>query len=389
MNYSKLRNYPYIFIFLYGLVFMTNAIISVFLPVYLENIGFTRSLTGVLLGAGPFVALLSQPFWGMAGDRAATKNRVLKILILGTLGTVLLFPLGNSFLYILFIITLFSFFRNSVPSLSDTITLEFLEDRPWSFSPIRMAGTIGYALMAVVAGKIADIDINMIFILYFLLGFLVLLCTWKLPVIRGHQSHKKKVPYWHLLKYKELMVLIIFSFIILTTINFYISFFPIYFTKEIGGSGYLLGWAISLAALVEIPFLLLADKIMPRIGPRRAMFGAAVIGGIRWLLVFYVNSPTGLLFTQVLHGLHFIVLYIAMVTYINKNVAPELKASGQSFYGLVYIGLTRIVGNTLGGFLSDIFGLRNIFLYNGILSLISAGLFLAFLLKRRRKRKLK
>lgn len=355
-------------------MYMANAIYGTFVPVYLSNIGYGQTAIGALLALGPFIAMIAQPIWGVAGDRAKTKNVILQILLLGSAISIIIYPLSNGFYYIAFIMGLYTFFQTSIAPLSDAITLEYIDKTRWKFGTIRMAGTIGFAIMSVLAGIIAKKNINAIFILCFGVIMLNFAISFLLPKIKGYQYNAPKVSIWELFKNHELVLLMIFNLIIQTTLGFYYAFFPIYF-KEIGGDNALLGWAMFISSISEIPFLLFADKILKKLGTERTLLASGTVAAVRWLLLHFVNDPYIVLPLQLLHGLIFIVFSFAMATYINKEVPKELRASGQTVNGLIGLGLSRILGSILGGALSDMVGIKQVFLYD---SLFAFGAVLMF-----------
>lgn len=65
-----------------------------------------------------------------------------------------------------------------------------------------------------------------------------------------------------------------------------------------------------------------------------------------------------------------------MATYINREIPKELKASGQTFNGLLNLGVARIIGSMAGGVAIANFGLRDVFLYNAIIVLITIIVFI-------------
>lgn len=355
-------SYPYRFILLYSLIYMGNAIYNTFLPVYLNSIGFSRTITGTLMAMGPFVALVAQPVWGIVGDRAKTKNRVLKLLLFGSAVFVSIYPLTVSLYYLFGVIAVFTFFQASIVPTSDAITLEYLETTRWKFGPIRMAGTLGFAVMSVIAGNVLSRNINNMFIMYPAALIVTFFIAAGLPAIRGHQSEGKRVSIWVLLKNHKLMILMAFNFIIQISLGFYYSFFPIYF-KQMGGSNALLGWVMFISAVSEVPFLLFADKILKKIGVVYTLIGSAVVTAIRWLILHSVVSAYMVLPAALLHGLTFIVFSYSLATYINKEVPRELRASGQAINALIGMSMARIIGSIFGGYFSDMIGIKQMFFY--------------------------
>lgn len=361
--------YPFCFLALYALTYMANAVYNTFIPVYLNHNGYSQAEVGTLLALGPFVAAFAIPLWGLAGDRAANKNPILKLLVLGSAAAIVLYPLINNYFYLFAVISIFTCFQSSINPISDAITLEYLEVKKRNFGLIRMAGTVGFALMSVIAGTIAKQNINYIFVLFFMIAAVTFFSVLQLPLVKGHQSKGIKVSPWLLMKNRELVILISLNFVIQATFGFYYSFFPIYF-KQSGGSSALLGWAMLVTSLSEIPFLLFADRIIKRFGIKLTLLASVLVISVRWGLLHYITDVNTILAIGVLHGFSFIVFAFCMATYINKNVPKELRASGQTMNALLCMGIARTIGSAAGGFLSDKAGIGQVFLYTSSIGFI-------------------
>ena len=384
LDKGGVNRYPYYFLLLYALTYMGNAVYGTFIPVYLNGIGFSKTAVGTLLALGPLIACIAQPIWGLASDRAASKNSVLKTLILGSAAAIVLYPLSGSFFYLLAVMVVFSFFQSSINPISDAITLEHLEASRWRFSRIRLAGTLGFAVMSVITGVVALRNLNWIFFLYFAIAIAAFFAAFRLPVVQGHQSAGSRVPVWHLFKSRELIALIGFNFVIQLTFGFYYSFFPIHF-KQMGADSAMLGWAMLITSTSEIPFLLFADKILDRLGVKPTLVLSSLIIAIRWLLLFFVTDTYAILVVNASHGLTFIVFSFCLATFINKNVPKELRASGQTMNALLCMGLARIAGSVFGGIFSDMLGIRQVFLYTSLIDFAAAVIFGAPFLFQRQK----
>ena len=354
---------------LFYIFFYAGNAVQTFVPVYLNSIKLSQTTIGVLLAIGPFVALFAQPLWGIACDRAKTKNTILKILLLGGSCTFILYPLSRSYYYIFMIMFLFTLFYTSIAAISDTITLEYLESTSWSFGKIRMGGTFGYAIMSLVAGVIVKHNIKYTFILYPVIILIAFLIVFNFPEISGYQSKHKKISILKLFENRKLVTLMIFVTILHITLGFYYSFFAIYF-KQLGGDSRLLGLSMFISAICELPFLLFADKIIKKLGIIQTLAISGFVMGIRWLLLYIITNIYIVTFVNVLHGFSFIVLTYCMAVYINNEVPKELKASGQALNGLMCIGLSRVIGSIFGGYLSDVFGIRPVFLFTSIVNFV-------------------
>jgi PPP family 3-phenylpropionic acid transporter len=365
----------YYFLIYYAVIYMGNAIYGTFIPVYLFSSGFSHSQIGTMLSLGPFIAILAQPWWGTVGDRARTKNAVLLLLITGTAISILLFPLVNSFIYLLVMICVFTFFQTSIFSISDAITLEELDKQQrWNFGIVRMGGTFGFALMSIFFGLAANKHLSSMFWVYAAVMGIAFLLVLQFPKVQGHQSGGQTVRIWKLFQHRKLTLYLSFSFILQITLGYYYAFFPIYF-KEMGGDNVLLGWSMVISSISEIPFLLYSGKLLKRVPVPYILLGAACATALRWFLFANVQLPVWILVIQLLHGLIFIVLSVTIATYINQVVPKELKTSGQTLNGLINLGVARIIGSFFGGLASGALGMRNVFFYNGLIVTVSIMVF--------------
>jgi PPP family 3-phenylpropionic acid transporter len=370
MPFSKKINSLYFFILLYGFSYMCNAINGTFLPLYLNSIGYSKTLVGILLSLAPIVAIIGQPTWGILADRSKNKNTVLKLLILGNVVTILFISISDNFFYLLLVLTCFTFFQTSLNPMTDTITLEYSSKVKWHFGHIRLAGTLGYCFMAVLAGFLLKKNISLMFPLYSTFAIATFIIALLLPKVKGHQLDGKKVYLWSLLRDKKLVLYISFALIIQITLGYYNSFFGIYF-QSLGASRTLIGTASFISGISEVPFLLFAHRILSKVKIEKALIFAGFASVFRWFFLALSASTYVVLLLQLLHGLIYIVIAVSLATYINNSVPRELKASGQALNAIVGTGISRVIGSLLGGYFSDIFGIRNMFFVNSFFVLLA------------------
>lgn len=363
------------FLFFYFFIYMGNAVYGTFIPLYFQDIGFTPSQIGTLLGIGPLVAILAQPVWGTVSDRARTKNRVLLLLIAGSGATMLLYPLSNQFVYLSVLICVFTFFQTPIFAVSDAVTLEALDKRKQgNFSLIRLCGTVGFALMSIIFGLIAQKRVDLLFSVYAMILAISFLFVLRFPLIAGHQSNSRKMRIWVLFRNRKLMMYLAANFVLHITLGYYYAFFPLYF-REMGGDSAWLGWSMVISSLSEVPFLLLSNRIFKRVKVSHILLGAGLAAALRWYLFSAVHNPYWTLPVQVLHGLIFIVLSVTMATVINREVPAELKASGQTLNALLSLGAARIIGSFAGGWASEAYGMHRVFFYNFLIALLCTAVF--------------
>ena len=166
------------------------------------------------------------------------------------------------------------------------------------------------------------------------------------------------------------MGLIGFSCLLQITLGFFFSFYPVYFTGQIGGSRTLLGWAYLIGSASEIPFLIFADRLFERLGVRRLLLISAGFLLLRWSLLAFFPVMAIAMASQFLQGGGFVVMMFAMAKYIALHVPQKLRASGQTLLGMAGYGISRVIGILAGGWLSDRWGIQALFGLSAALILI-------------------
>jgi PPP family 3-phenylpropionic acid transporter len=384
---DRRERYPWIFVSFYAISYMAYAISNTFFPIYYKQLGYSGSSLGLLLSVGPFVALLSQPFWGIMADRASSKNLILQIICAVSTVSIFLLVADSRFYFLSLSFAMFSFFYYPLFALGDTITLEYLKNTGWHFGPIRLAGTFGFAVMAIIAGKLASRNITNIFFLFSACTAVSFLLARKLPVIRGHQHGRQKISILALLKNREFMFLSVFFLAVMSSMGFYYSFYPVYY-EQLGAGRTLVGVSMFVSAVSETPFLLFSSRISRKFHAKYILLGSAAVICLRWLLIYLVPSPYALLPLMLLHGTTFIVMSYAMATYVNNNIPAVLKASGQAVNWIISLGLSRIAGSILGGILVDKYGIRQVFLFNSLFVAVLIAIYGTVLLIQKKRHSL-
>lgn len=346
-----------------------GAAFGVFMPLYFKLIKLNQSSIGLLLGIGSLITLISQPLWGIISDRAKTKNLILKIVVAGSGLSYIFFPLSNHFIYLVIIIIVFSIFERTIEPLCDAITLEYIETTKWNFGHIRLVGSIGFALSAVLTGFIVSINIFYLFILLFILTLILFIIVFSLPKIKGHQWQGQKVNIKEILKNKNLMVCLLFSFCIQVTVGFYTAFFPIHFI-QLGGNNVLLGWAIMIATISEIVFLIFVDKILKKYEIQNILMFSGAVVGLRWLLMYLISNPYIIMICQLMHGFTYMAFAFSMSVMINDEIPKELRGSGQTLNMLINMSIAPMISSIIGGMISEFVGIREVFLYDSILVIL-------------------
>ena len=361
------KNYIGLLMAMYALVFMGDAQSS-YLPLYLGSLGLDNAKIGAVLAAAPLIALCVQPLWGIIGDSASSKNVVVALMLVGSAVSYALIPLSHAILpLILFWIVVFYFFKSSLRGVMDSVTLEYLDTEKAPYGPIRLSGTVGYALMAMVMGWAAKRDMNAIFWLFCIPTLVGAFLMLKVPVVKGHYTKGSLKKIKPLLRQSDFIILMALVFVFNAVQGFYGVFYPVYYVKELGGEMGFLGIILGASAFAEIPFLIKSDALIHRFGEKNLLFSACFVASARWVLTSVVTDTRMQFFVQLLHGWNSIVFMVCVTLFINRIFPLEFKTSGQTFSMFVSQLASYIIGSLVGGVLCLRFSMQKLFLMNGVL----------------------
>jgi PPP family 3-phenylpropionic acid transporter len=148
------------------------------------------------------------------------------------------------------------------------------------------------------------------------------------------------------------------------------SFFPLYLV-EVGGTTSHLGAAYGVQGISELPLWLMSGWIIQRLGVLRTMVVGALVFALRAFLYSVVTDPLLAVAIQISHGA-LALLMVASIEYVNQQVPPTWRATGQSVLSAVNMGLGALLGNLVGGFLYDYVGLQSMYRWSSALILVVA-----------------
>ena len=354
----KKSNYPWQYGLFLAFYYTANAIYQGYASKYFEAVGMTTAQLSVILAAMPIISIFAQPLWGAAGDRAKTRNSVLRGLIVASAAIVLLYRLSNAFWWLLPVSALFSAAYTSIQPMGDSIILEALTPDNQPFGPIRLMGCLSFAVMNLLWGRFLTPE-RMNFVVWgtsiLLMGLLAV--SRVLPPTAGHQAATgRKMNMTAILKMKHMPSLFTLMMLLQLTMGYFYSFFSIHFTALPGGTNALLGVCYFVSAVSEVPFLLNADRLYKKLGAGKLMSISACALTLRWILLASTNNAYIALATQLLHSWGFIVMTVSMSKYINDTIPDELKASGQMLIAVVGFGIARAFGILGGGLVASAMG---------------------------------
>ncbi|HBZ82387.1 MFS transporter [Brevibacillus sp. FSL K6-0770] len=366
MNTSLLSLRAYNFFY-----FSLLSIFISFLPVYLSFRGVTPAQIGVLIGAGSFIGILSQPFWGMVSDRTKTIKRVILVTLgLSIVSGIALFTTTPFFALFLLVGAMYFFLLPTDP-LTESLNYRMAEQHRTSFGSIRTFGAVGYATASLFIGWTLDRlgmeQLVWLFVGYGVLAYLCALAMKDAPASSKPLSWPELKRFFLYPKTQRFFLLVLIAATPHRTND---SFLGVY-VQSLGGTTGDVGQAWFLAAVSEVAFFAISARILARWSEIRLIMLASALYAIRYVLCALAPSPEWVVYLQLTQGVTFVIFYTATIQYLYKIIPEEWRATGQTVLAVLFFGISGIIGSLLGGWLFQQSGGAALYWAMGICSAVA------------------
>lgn len=369
---------------LFSFNFLLNSAIAFaapFIVLFYQELGFSGTQIGLLTGIIPLITLVSAPLWTGFADRTNRHRLVMSLVILGSVGTVAAFPFQSSFALVFAVAVLLFIFVSPVNPMADSTTMFMLANEKEQYSRIRLGGALGYGIGAFISGLIVqNYGLRFTFWGSAVLLFLGLLVSKKLSWGQMAPDSPDRGSARTLLTNPRWVLFLVVAFAGGMGMTVYTNYlFP--YMKELGASESMMGIAITVGMISEIPVLFFGNRLIKRFKAYGVLMLGMVFIGVRMLLWAAVSTPGLALGIQLLHGLTLPLMLVAGVTYADENAPSGMSATAQGLFYAMVSGVGAAVGGFVGGLLLEMIGGRGMFLVFGTAVLVIVGI--AELIRRR------
>jgi len=332
-----------------------------FISLFYAERGLSGTQMGWLATIGSFVALVSAPLIGRVSDRVHNPRRILQLCLFGSSILIMLLSQQRVFGWMALIVAVESFVGAPIYPLSDAQALTISNEKE-GFGSIRLWGSLGWAVTAFVGGwMVSRAGLVSVFYGYALLYGLCLIVVGRIitPPKLTHQSEEPHLPFRvvlrSLISHKALLGLTIALTIIWLTNNGRHQFETLYM-HELGASEQLIGWAYTYPALMELPIMWWADKLIRKYGAGNLLSLSFLLEGIALSIVAVFPSMASILFMRAASGLYYSFYAIASVAYTVDNASEGQAATILSLYYVTLAGIISLITAPLSGMIFDKLG---------------------------------
>ncbi len=348
-----------------------------FITLFYAQQGLSGTQMGWLGTIGSLVGLVSAPFIGRLSDTLPHPRRVLQLCLLGSGILMLMLSQQHLFIWIALIVAVEAFVGAPVYPLSDAQALSISNEKE-GFGSIRLWGSLGWAVTAFVGGwMVSRAGLVSVFIGYSILYGLCILVLGRIittpKLVRS--SEEPQVPLRivirSLVTQRTLLGLTAALTLFYAANNGRFQFETLYMQK-LGASEQLIGWAYTYPALMELPIMLWADKLVRKYGAGKLLSASILMEAVALLAIVFFPSMKAMLFVRAASGFYYSFYAIASVAYTVENAPAGQGATMLSLYYVTLAGVISLVTSPLTGALFDKFGAYPLYI------IATVGTFLAW-----------
>ena len=260
-------------------------------------------------------------------------------------------------------------------ALLSQLTITWLDRRKQAiYGRLRAWGSLGWAVTTFVSGRIIAIGgYPLLFILYGVINLALIPLSGVLP-----QRTANRQEYEALLPPRSWAFYLLMASLFLFAVgnHAYANFSFIYFRQNLGASNELIGIISSVAALSEIPSMVLIDRLLRRTNTRTTLAIGMLGQATLWIGFSLLTGSTFLIPLMIFRGTFFTFFSVSVTLLVSRISHPANAATNQGIAQVTVPGLAVILAGTFNGWLFENAGPITLFRFAALMAVSGATLLL-------------
>ena len=347
-----------------------------YIAIFLQYKGLTNAEIGVVSGAGALLSMFVSPFISSLISKinglSIKKMMLILYFIMLVLFVSLVFFDLPIWLIMMMYVALLCLAVSNVPFLS-MICMDYLKAGKYvNFGLSRGMGSVAYAVGAVVVSQmISWINPTVIVYVYIIFSLLLLYVLFSMPDTPVSQvPEAKKVSVFTIIKNYRTFFLMLLSFAFVYSASNTISTYLINIIENLGGNTSIYGIAIFFMAASEMPFMAITHNLLKKYKAETLLLAAIFFYLVRNFTICFAPNIVIVLIGMMFQGISFGIFTATIAYYVNDYLKVEDQMMGQTMIAMMSSGLGAAIGNIVGGFLQDYFGIESMFVFIGVMTVI-------------------
>jgi PPP family 3-phenylpropionic acid transporter len=328
--------------------FASYASLGIFLPFvspWLVALGVRGAALGVISATRPLAGFFAPVLFGWLADSLGLRGGILKLACFGALlPFVVLSVLAAhdyqlSFLPLLLAIAISSFFRVPMSTIADVSALE----HPKSYGSLRLWGSFGFMVSAMVAGKFIDPTAPFPFPTAIALSYLLAFAlSFRFPTrvhVPRKPTHKDVIK----LLYRPRFAVVLLTATLWTLSHVAYDLCISLHLKALGASPFAISIAWNIGVIAEIALMAYYARLKRSFRNETLLSFGLVATVVRFIGLACATDLTVVFLLQPLHAFTFAVVWLSLMELVKERAPDGLLGSAQGLFSAA-----TSLGTTLG-----------------------------------------
>lgn len=340
-----------------------------FMNLFFVSLGFSGQQIGLIASVSALVGMVASPIWVSEVKKHQHARRFLQAAIL--LGAIGYFLIGNQkeFPFILLLIFLHSLAASGIIPLSDSMAVTVAQEAETGYGSVRAWASLGWIISVLTSGWLLER-------FGYIAAFIGVTSMWTfasavVTFIQPHHFTLRRSPTLPQTNLKLAVQRVIHNrtlwglalvLVLVGFLNSGVLQFENVFLEELGASKRLISVAGILSALVELPFMIYADRIVRRVGGYRLLLVALSFTLLQRIIVFLLPFIPTILIIRFVGGVAFSFYTIAFVNLISTQTDPSETGTVLALYTVTIGGLVNMIAAPVAGTIFDAIGAHWLYL---------------------------
>jgi PPP family 3-phenylpropionic acid transporter len=331
-----------------------------FLNLYYDRLGIPATQIGFFVTINALVALVASPSIGAYAGKSSNQSRIIQIGLIFSAVIITLIGFSKNAIMIGLLVGLNGITIAAVYPTSISLAQSIANFAPGNqgFGSIRLYGSVGWAIVTYAAGlAIERFGISVIFF-----GYVIFLSigAWLIGCIRvqGDQleddpsTTKLRTVLAGTIKDKSLVgfgVMVVISYGAMIGVRQ----FEVLYMDKLGAPESVIGLAYTIAAVAEIPFMLLADRLIDRVNSTNVLRLGLFLDLTRLVLVWLFPTIPIILIGRAISGVAYAFYTVALVQFVLERARAGQNIALQAVYNVTLPNLISIIASPIIGRVFD------------------------------------
>lgn len=361
----------------YYLLLYCAGFVLPYLNLFYQRLGLSGTEIGTIGAVAALTTLLFAPLWTTLVEKIGRGRALLQLgLILSALGYLWL-STQSQFLGIALVRGALALVGAAIVPLSDALAVSISGSAGKGFGSVRAWSSVGWIFFGLSGGWMnQNLGSHAAFIATAILTFVNVLVLFSItsdhfaiqaiPVAPSADPSIRRDNLVAKLRGDPDMVALALMMIVIGLGNSGILQFETNYLAELGANDLVIGVAAVISAVVEIPFMLWADRLLVRRSARGVLMSSLAVYVVIRLVVLAAPSPLMIIITRALQGIAFSFYTIAIIHYIVQGAPTGQTRTTMALYNITLANVITILAAPVAGAAYDLIGARSLYLVAAI-----------------------